>query len=88
MVPGVEPFGRREFEARAREIQDTMDAKIDVEEIVVSDDWAWCRTHLTVTMTPPDGPKTESSGYALTIFRKQDGAWLLARDANLMASNM
>jgi len=85
MVPGAEPFGRREFETRARQLKNvSMNAEYDIEELVVLGDWAYCRTNLTVTMTPPDGPKKRRSGRTLTLFRKQDGAWVLARDANLM----
>jgi hypothetical protein len=41
---------------------------------------------LTVVVTPPGGasPMTRA-GHTLTILHKQDGKWLLARDANLLA---
>jgi ketosteroid isomerase-like protein len=42
------------------------------------------RNHITVTMTPPDGIPVRRAGYTLTIMRKQNGNWLLARDANLL----
>jgi ketosteroid isomerase-like protein len=48
-------------------------------------DWAWLRNYLTVTVTPPGGEPMRRAGYALTILRKQNGKWLLARDANLPA---
>lgn len=86
MVPGQPPFGKAEFAANSRQLKDVrMEGKSNVEEVVVSGDWAWCRTHLTVTATPKDGPAARRSGYTLTIFRKKpDGAWVLARDANLL----
>jgi ketosteroid isomerase-like protein len=39
-------------------------------------------------MTPlQGGSPTRRSGYTLTIFRKQaDGAWVLARDANMLTA--
>ena len=37
-----------------------------------------------VKLTRPDGKTVKRAGYTLTIFRKQNGKWLLARDANLM----
>jgi ketosteroid isomerase-like protein len=43
------------------------------------------RNHLEITITQPDGKLTRSSGYVLTILRKNsDGAWVIARDANLL----
>jgi uncharacterized protein (TIGR02246 family) len=87
MVPGREPFGKREFAAGARSMQG---AKLEGEsrpvEINVMGDWAYVRSHISVRMTPPGGSETKSrSGYTLSIFARQaDGAWRLARDANLL----
>ena len=49
-------------------------------------DWAFMWTKLSVTATPRDGsaPMTRS-GHTLTILRKEDGRWRIARDANLLA---
>jgi uncharacterized protein (TIGR02246 family) len=60
-----------------------------IREVKVSGDLAYCWTDLTVTITPLGGgdPK-ERKGPALSIFRKQsDGSWILARDANMLASD-
>jgi uncharacterized protein (TIGR02246 family) len=87
MVPGREPFGKEEFAAGARAMKDTqMEAKGDVEEIRVLGDWAWCRTHLKLTLTPPDGKKVRRAGYTMTILRKQPGGWAITRDANLLTT--
>lgn len=58
----------------------------DIEEIKVFGDWAFMRTKLTVTITPPGGagPITRA-GHTLSILKKQSGKWLLARDANLLS---
>jgi ketosteroid isomerase-like protein len=32
-----------------------------------------------------DGKKAKRSGHTLTILRKENGRWVLARDANLLA---
>jgi ketosteroid isomerase-like protein len=48
-------------------------------------DWAFMRTHLTVTTTQGDEPTATRSGHTLSILVKRDGKWLLARDANLLA---
>jgi hypothetical protein len=40
---------------------------------------------LKVVATPPDGGATTTrTGHTLTVFRRQGGHWLLARDANLL----
>lgn len=87
MVPGKEPFGKDAFAAAAKEQKSVrIDGTSDIQELKVLGDWAYLRSHLTVTVTPPDGGKrTRRSGYTLTILRKQpDGKWLLSRDANLL----
>ena len=41
---------------------------------------------LQVRITPPGGkPAMERAGHTLTVFHRQQGRWLLARDANLLA---
>ena len=58
----------------------------EVEEVQVLGDWAFMRTRLTVVVTPPGGaPSMTRAGYTLSILKKQDGKWLLARDANMLA---
>jgi uncharacterized protein (TIGR02246 family) len=87
MVPGQPPFGKAEFAATSRGMKDVrMEGKSKVEELVVTGDWAWARTHITLTVTPPSGLAMRRSGYTLSIFRKKSGddAWVLARDANLL----
>jgi ketosteroid isomerase-like protein len=38
-----------------------------------------------VKVTPRDGKPFRRSGYTLSLFRREpSGAWVLARDANLM----
>ncbi|HMJ50509.1 MAG TPA: SgcJ/EcaC family oxidoreductase [Polyangiaceae bacterium] len=86
MVPGQAPFGKEAFAAGAQEMKETrIEAKSDIKEIGVHGSWAWCRTYLVVTMTPPNGSAVRRSGYTLSILRKKrDGAWVIARDANLL----
>jgi uncharacterized protein (TIGR02246 family) len=89
LVPGQAPFGKEAFAAASRGMQGLrMEGKSDVQEVVVSGDWAWCRTHLVVTVTPPGGETMRRSGYTLSILRKEpSGHWLLVRDANLLAKD-
>ncbi len=57
----------------------------EIQEIKVLEDWAFMWTKLTVVVTPPGGaqPMTRA-GHTLSILRKQDGRWVLARDANML----
>jgi uncharacterized protein (TIGR02246 family) len=87
MVPGAEPFGKEAFAAASKGMQGLrIEGSSDIVELEVLGNWAWLRSHLRVTLTPPGGTPTARSGYTLTILRKEpDGKWRLARDANLLA---
>ena len=39
---------------------------------------------LHVVVTPPTGATVERAGHTLTVLRRVNGRWLLARDANLL----
>jgi uncharacterized protein (TIGR02246 family) len=57
-----------------------------VEELRVAGDWAYCWNHLRVTMTPRGaGAVMRRSGDTLTVLRKEDGGWVITRDANLLS---
>jgi uncharacterized protein (TIGR02246 family) len=86
MTCGREPFGKEEFAATASAMKGVqMDGVAEVKEVTVMGDWAWARTHLTVTVTTPDGREMRRSGYTLSVLTKDmDGRWLIARDANLL----
>jgi len=89
LVPGQQPMGRAQFERQARALAGidglTIAGSSQIEELTVCGDWAFARNHLTVTMTPRNGPPQRREGYAMTLFRKQRSTWRLARDANLLA---
>ena len=86
MVPGKPPFGKREFTAQSEGMKNLrVSGTAEIVELKVLGDWAWGRTHLDIAVTPPDGKTMHRSGFTLTIYRKNpDGAWVLARDANLL----
>jgi uncharacterized protein (TIGR02246 family) len=86
MVPGREPFGREAFQNTSNEMKAVrIDGTSDIRELRVLGDWAYMRTHITVTTRPPSSAAVTRSGYTLTILRKEpDGRWLVARDANLL----
>jgi uncharacterized protein (TIGR02246 family) len=86
MVPGREPFGKDAFAAASAAMTNvTIDGNATIVELQVLGDWAYLRNHIDITVTPAGGHPTRRSGYTLTVLRKQNGRWLLARDANLVA---
>jgi uncharacterized protein (TIGR02246 family) len=86
MVPGQEPFGKEAFAARSKQMdQMKLEAKSNVLEVKVVGDWAWMRSHLQISVTPPNDKSMEKSGYILTVLKKkEDGGWVIFRDANLL----
>lgn len=91
--PGHAPMiGRRAFEAasyalnRPHAAAPSIDATQQIHEIHVEGDIAWMWTHIQVAITPAGA--TESivrAGHTLSVLRRVDGRWLIARDANLLA---
>ncbi|HWO42681.1 MAG TPA: DUF4440 domain-containing protein, partial [Candidatus Eisenbacteria bacterium] len=60
--------------------------KSEIQEIKVLGNWAFMWAKLTVVVTPPAGGKpTTRAGFTLSILKKQNGKWLLARDANMLS---
>jgi uncharacterized protein (TIGR02246 family) len=89
LVPGREPMRKADFAASARAQASghapSFDGESEVREVQVCGEWAFLSNHLRVTMTAPDGgSRMRREGYTLTVLRKVDGRWLLARDANLL----
>jgi uncharacterized protein (TIGR02246 family) len=86
IVPGREPFGKKEFAAGNSEVKDfRMEAAIDIKELKVTGEWAWMRSFLNVAFKLGEDDATKLSGHILTIFRKTaDGKWVIYRDANFV----
>ena len=86
MTCGREPFGKEEFASTSAAMKDVkIDGTAEVRELAITGDWAWARTHISISVTMPDGKEMRRSGYTLTILTKDmDGRWLIARDANLL----
>lgn len=90
LVPGRAPMGKAEFAALsapsptgARPVIHTRQV---IRELQVAGDVAWLWSELEVDITPPGASQSQlRSGTTLTVFRKLQGRWLLARDANLLA---
>jgi uncharacterized protein (TIGR02246 family) len=91
LTPGQEPMRRDDFVAGFSAAVEHMriDAHSEVQEIEVAGDWAYCWNYLDVMVTPrAAGAPTRRVGHVLTIFRRQNGGWVIARDANLLASGV
>ena len=91
LVPGRPPMGKSEFAAAARAqaggTAPSFDGSSDIQEIQVAGDWAWLWSRLRVVVTPGDGsPRLQREGHTLTVLRRSQGRWLLARDANLLGA--
>lgn len=87
-VCGREPFGKAEFAQSARAMSGaSLEGENRIVELQVLGDWAFVRAFVAMAMTPPNGATVRRSGFTLTLLRKEaDGAWRLARDANLMST--
>ncbi|HWF59798.1 MAG TPA: hypothetical protein VN666_05745 [Nitrospira sp.] len=73
--------------ARAQSGQDApqFDGRSEIQEIKILGDWAFMWSKLTVIVTPPGGAQSMTrAGHTLTIFKKQSGKWVLARDATML----
>jgi uncharacterized protein (TIGR02246 family) len=91
LVTGQPPMiGKAAFaaamQAQSGKGRPQFDGESEIQEIQVLGDWAYMWTNLTVVFTPPDGtPPVTRAGNTLTILKRQNGKWMLARDANMLA---
>jgi uncharacterized protein (TIGR02246 family) len=89
LVPGESVMHKADFAAAARSQAAPTGPKFDgtseIQELEVIGDWAFMWSKLTVVVTASGKAPAKRAGHTLTIFRKQKGKWLLARDANLLA---
>ncbi|OWW18076.1 SgcJ/EcaC family oxidoreductase [Noviherbaspirillum denitrificans] len=93
LVPGQPVMHKSDFAATARARAGAnapqIDGSSEIQEIKVLGDWAFIWTKLTVKVTPPGSTQSMTrAGHTLTILNKQNGKWVLARDANLLAPVM
>jgi uncharacterized protein (TIGR02246 family) len=87
LTAGQKPFGKDAFAATslAAKGKVRVEATGDVKEVQVSGDMAFCWVHLTITLRMAEGGEGKRlAGYSLSVLRKQDGRWIIARDANLV----
>jgi len=64
-----------------------LDTHSEIQEIKVLGDWAYMWIQLSVVITPKtDGAPIKRAGTTLSVLCKQNGQWLLHRDANMLAA--
>jgi uncharacterized protein (TIGR02246 family) len=91
LLPGQPPMiGKSTFAAAARaqskQASPQFEGTSEIQEIKVIGDWAFMWTKLKVVVTPPGGaPPMTRAGHTLSILKKQNSRWLLARDANMLS---
>jgi uncharacterized protein (TIGR02246 family) len=88
LVTGQPPMlGKAAFAASQAALKTAkMEANCEIKEIRVLGDWAYLWTKLSVVITPANGAApTRRAGNTLSVLRRQDDAWLIARDANMLA---
>lgn len=91
LVPGRPPMDKAEFAKLSRvppgAPRPKFESASEIMEVQVSGDLAYLWSRLSVRATAPDAdPPIERAGHTLTIFRRVDGEWRLARDANLLVA--
>ncbi len=85
LTPGNEPMHKADFAAAQSSMQGVaLGGTSEIEEIEILSDWAYVRSRLRITVTPPGGTSIHRAGRTLTIFKKDAGRWRLHRDANLL----
>lgn len=92
LLPGGRSMiGKSAFAEAARAMAGSaapqFDGKSEIQEIKVLGEWAFMWTKLTVVVTTPGGgqPMTRA-GFTLSILKKENGCWVIARDANMLAA--
>ena len=89
LLPGRPPMRKEDFASAARSqagaSAPTFEGHNEIQEIQVAGDFAYMWSRLRVMIIPGDGSaRMERAGHTLTIFKREHGKWLLARDANLL----
>jgi uncharacterized protein (TIGR02246 family) len=89
LTPGQPPMqGRQTFlEAFEEGLKHyRIECRGEIRELQIADNFAYCWTHLTVTVTPHNqGLPVRRSGNILSILQKRpDSGWVIVRDANML----
>ena len=86
LVAGQKPMRKADYVAGQAALKDVaMEAKSEIQEIRIFDDWAYIWTKLSVVTTQREGRAVTRAGNTLSILQKRNGKWLMFRDANMLA---
>jgi uncharacterized protein (TIGR02246 family) len=88
--PGEPPMrGKTAFAASQAGLADIdLEATGEIKEVKVFGEWAYLWNRLTVVMTPKGGGvAVKRAGDTLSVLHKQNGTWVLFRDANMLAAS-
>jgi uncharacterized protein (TIGR02246 family) len=88
LTPGQPPMrGKSAFAAAFSGLQQfRIESDSGIQEIKVLGEWAYIWTQLSVVITPINGgAPVKRAGSTLSILQKQNGTWVIARDANMLA---
>jgi uncharacterized protein (TIGR02246 family) len=88
LMPGQPPMrGRAAFAAAQSGLsQFRFEAQSEIQEVKVLGEWAYLWTRLSIVVTPINGgAPIKRTGPTLSILQKQAGAWVIVRDANMLA---
>lgn len=89
LVAGEPPMvGKTPYQEAAQPHPDQpvpdIDGISEIQEIKVLGDWAYMWTEMEVKVTPPGGRPVKRVGHTLSILHKENGKWVIARDANML----
>ena len=86
LTAGQPPMSKSDFFAAMEGMKSIkLRVRSDIQEVKLMGDWAWCWNKLTVQITVLNGnPPLIRAGNTLSVLRKQNGAWVLVRDANML----
>jgi uncharacterized protein (TIGR02246 family) len=87
LVPGNPPMrGRAAFAAGQAGLEGfDIEGHSEIQEIKVLGEWAYVWTMLSIVVTPKSGDAAvRRAGPTLSILQKQDGRWVIVRDANML----
>jgi uncharacterized protein (TIGR02246 family) len=91
LLAGQPPMiGKSAFAAAAAAQSDQeppqFDGTSEIQEIKVLGEWAFMWTKISVVVTPRgSAPSKARAGHTLSILKKLNGKWVLARDANMLS---
>jgi len=92
LIPGQKPMvGKASFAAAFKrpinQPTQTIEGTSEIQEIQVEGNMAFMWTNLKVVVTPAgEGSPIVRAGNTLSVLRKEEGRWVLARDANLLTA--